>query len=85
VATRVGGTAEALTDGATGLLVPPDDALALAAALGRLLDDPAMAAALGRAARVTIEQRFSLAAMVAATERLYIELLRQGGTGKQAA
>ena len=85
VATRVGGTAEALTDGATGLLVPPDDARALAAALGRLLDDPAMAAALGRAARVTIEQRFSLAAMVAATERLYIELLRQGGTGKQAA
>ena len=85
VATRVGGTAEALTDGATGLLVPPDDALALAAALGRLLDDPVMAAGLGRAARVTIEQRFSLAAMVAATERLYIDLLRQGGTGKQAA
>jgi glycosyltransferase involved in cell wall biosynthesis len=85
VATRVGGTPEALTDGATGLLVPPDDAMALAKALGRLLDDPAMAAGLGRAARVTIEQRFSLAAMVGATERLYIDLLRQRGTGKQAA
>jgi glycosyltransferase involved in cell wall biosynthesis len=75
VATRVGGTPEALTDGESGLLVPPDDVTALAAALRRLLDEPAAAAAYGRAARRAIEQRFSLRTMVAATERLYIDLL----------
>jgi glycosyltransferase involved in cell wall biosynthesis len=75
VATHVGGTPEALTDGESGLLVPPDDVTALAAALRRLLDEPATATAYGRAARRVIEQRFSLRTMVAATERLYIDLL----------
>jgi L-malate glycosyltransferase len=85
VATRVGGTPEALTDGETGLLVPPDDNAALAHAIGRLLDDPAMAASLGRAARRTIEQRFSLSALVAATAQLYLDLLQQRGAPRQAA
>jgi glycosyltransferase involved in cell wall biosynthesis len=85
VATRVGGTPEAMTDGETGLLVPPDDEAALAAAIGRLLDEPGTAAAFGRAARRTIAQRFSLPAMVGATEQLYVDLLRQRSGGKQAA
>jgi glycosyltransferase involved in cell wall biosynthesis len=41
---------EVLQDGATALLVPPDDPEALAAALRRLADDPTLAARLGRAA-----------------------------------
>ena len=39
VATRVGGTPEALVDEQTGLLVPPGDSQSLAAAISRLLDD----------------------------------------------
>jgi glycosyltransferase involved in cell wall biosynthesis len=51
VATRVGAIGEVLEDGVSGLLVPPGDALAMAAAIRRLADDPAFAARLGRAAR----------------------------------
>jgi glycosyltransferase involved in cell wall biosynthesis len=75
VATRVGGTPEALTDGATGLLVSPGDAGAIARAVSRLLDDRDLAARLGRAARVRIAEQFSVARMVSATEALYAELL----------
>jgi glycosyltransferase involved in cell wall biosynthesis len=75
VATRVGGTPEALTDGATGLLVQPGDAGAIATAVSRLLDDRALACRLGRAARERIAERFSVERMVSATEDLYAELL----------
>jgi len=75
VATRVGGTAEALTHGETGLLVPPADPSALAASIARLLEDGGMAARLGRAARQTIEDRFSVDRMVRTTEDLYLDLL----------
>lgn len=51
VATRVGGLPEIVVDGQTGILVEPDDAKGLARALIELLDDPARAAELGRAAR----------------------------------
>jgi glycosyltransferase involved in cell wall biosynthesis len=77
VATRVGGTPEALIDGETGLLVPPDDVRSLAAAVVRLLEAPDLAARLGRAARQLIADRFSIARMATDTERLYRELLSQ--------
>ena len=48
VATRTGGIVEVLTDGEQGLLVSPGDIEAIAAAMGRLLDDPALRAELGR-------------------------------------
>jgi glycosyltransferase involved in cell wall biosynthesis len=85
VATRVGGTPEAVTDGATGLLVPPGDAAAMAAAIGRLLLEPGIAAALGRAGRLAVASRFSLGRMVEATERLYVELVGQRCASKHAA
>jgi glycosyltransferase involved in cell wall biosynthesis len=85
VATRVGGTPEAMTDGESGLLVPPGDVRALTTRVGQLLDDRQMAAALGRAARGVIEERFSLPRMVAATEHLYEELLRERSAGSHAA
>jgi glycosyltransferase involved in cell wall biosynthesis len=75
VATRVGGTPEALIDGRTGLLVPPGDAPSLAAAIARLLDDRAFGAHLGQSARRFIHQHFSVERMVRATEQLYAELL----------
>ncbi len=75
VATRVGGTPEAISDGVTGLLVEPRDAAALAASIARLLDDPALARRLGRAARQHIENRYSVDQMVRATGQLYLDLL----------
>lgn len=75
VATRVGGTPEAVDDGVSGILVPPADPAALAAAIRRLLDDRDLAARLGRAARERVRERFSMERMVASTQRLYVDLL----------
>ena len=80
VATRVGGTPEAIANGRTGLLVPAGDPKALSEAIARLLQEPALAAALGCAARRAAESNFSLSRMVAATEQLYRDLLAQKGT-----
>jgi glycosyltransferase involved in cell wall biosynthesis len=75
VATRVGGTPEALHDGDTGLLVPPGDAGAIARAVSYLLDHPDLGRRLGHAARALIIQRFSVDLMVRSTENLYADLL----------
>jgi len=61
VATPVGGTPELVTDGETGLLVPPRDPEALAEALRRVLDEPDLARRLGEAARARVAERFSAA------------------------
>jgi glycosyltransferase involved in cell wall biosynthesis len=60
VATRGGGVTEIIRDGETGLLVPPGDASALAAALGTILSDPALAQRLGQSGRDDVSDRFSL-------------------------
>ena len=60
VATRVGGLQEIISDGETGLLVPPEDPQALAEAIIRLLSDPLAAAALGRAGQADARARFSM-------------------------
>ena len=51
VATRVGAVPELVEDGRTGILVPPRDPPALAAAIRRLLETPELATTLGRAGR----------------------------------
>ncbi|MFL1463415.1 glycosyltransferase family 4 protein [Roseococcus sp. DSY-14] len=66
VAAAVGGVPEVLRDGETGLLVPPDDADALRAALRSLLEDPARRGRLGAAARRDVEARFLAPAMAGA-------------------
>lgn len=58
VATTVGGTAEVVDHGRTGLLVPPADSEALADALTRLLDDEALRDKMGVQARALAEARF---------------------------
>lgn len=58
VAARASSLPEIVVDGETGLLVPPGDAPALAAAIARLLDDPELARRLGAAGRVRIRARF---------------------------
>ncbi|MCK4414615.1 MAG: glycosyltransferase family 4 protein [Candidatus Eisenbacteria sp.] len=60
VATDVSGIAEAVIDGQTGLLVRPRDTPALAAAMRRLLADPALAADLSAGGRRLAEHRFNL-------------------------
>ena len=59
VGTTVGGIPEIIRDGTTGILVPPRDAGALAAAIESLLSDPTRRSALGAAARVAVQRRFS--------------------------
>jgi glycosyltransferase involved in cell wall biosynthesis len=64
-AADAGGTGELLgTDGSAGVLVPPDDPDAMAAAVASLLSDPARRTALGRAARRRIETEFPLDLMI---------------------
>ena len=76
VATAISGTDEAVIDGVTGLLVPPADAGALAAALNRLLSDRELAARLAAAGRAAVNEKFSSDVMVRNTAQLYEELLQ---------
>jgi glycosyltransferase involved in cell wall biosynthesis len=71
VATGVGGNVRLIEDGVNGLLVPPGDAIRLAAAVGRLLSDPALATRLGAAARRRVEECYSRPAMVRRFEAFY--------------
>jgi glycosyltransferase involved in cell wall biosynthesis len=70
VATRVGSLPEVVTPD-TGLLVRPDDVDELAVALGRLADDPALRAELGRAGALRAMRVFGLERMVQRTVELY--------------
>jgi glycosyltransferase involved in cell wall biosynthesis len=79
VATAVGGNPEIVDHGVTGLLVPALAPAELAAAIARLLDDPALAADLGRAGRRRIERDFGCARMVDETRDLYRRLLVREG------
>ena len=71
VATDVGGNADLVADGLSGSIVPPGDVEALAAALLQWAADPARRREAGRRGRATVEQRFSLPAMVDAYRRVY--------------
>lgn len=71
VAVAQGAAPEVIENGRNGFLVDAPDPGAIAAAVSRLLDDSALSAKLGIAARETIEQRFSVDHMVQATIELY--------------
>jgi glycosyltransferase involved in cell wall biosynthesis len=81
VATRVGGTVEAVVDGVTGLLVPPRMPSALAEAALRLATDADERMRMGIAARARVEERFSLDACVSAYSALYAQILADGKAG----
>jgi len=74
VASAVGGIPDAIDQGESGLLVPPGDVAALAAALRRFAEDPALADRLGRNARVKYDAAFTLTGMVARHQALYDEV-----------
>ncbi|HUQ77855.1 MAG TPA: glycosyltransferase [Patescibacteria group bacterium] len=71
VASDVGGIPEMVEDGVTGLLVEHDNPVALAAAVVRLLKDPAYAASIGRAGHDLVHERFCVELMVKAIEQIY--------------
>jgi glycosyltransferase involved in cell wall biosynthesis len=75
IASRVGGIPDIVEDGVSGLLVPPGDADALAAALRRLRDDPALARRLGEAGRRRLREQFSWPAIVQRWLDLYTGLV----------
>ena len=79
VASSVGGVPEAVEDGDTGLLVPPRDPVRLAAALERLLVDPALRRRLGANGRDRVREHFGLEAFQQAHVDVYRrELVRRG-------
>ena len=79
VASSVGGVPELVVEGETGLLVPPGDPHALAAAMERLLDDPALRRRLGAAGRTRVSEHFDLAVARRAHLDLYRALLADAG------
>jgi glycosyltransferase involved in cell wall biosynthesis len=74
IATRVGGIPEIVQEGETGLLVEPDDAPGLAAAIGRLAGDPALRHRFGEAARRRVADGFTVQSMARAFEAAYASL-----------
>jgi len=86
VATTGGALPEVVgTDGVTGLLVPPDDAGALAGAIGRLLDDESLRRRLGSAGRERVLGRFTWQVTAAGTAAEYRALLADVAPGREAA
>jgi glycosyltransferase involved in cell wall biosynthesis len=75
VATEVGGNAEAVKDGVSGFLVPPEDPAALSAAIIRLLSDPSQAKVMGMAGKVLAAEQFTTEAMMARITAAYSNLL----------
>jgi glycosyltransferase involved in cell wall biosynthesis len=78
VASAVGGLREIVVQGETGVLVPPGDPAALAAALRELIADPARRARMGQAARRRARENYSAAAVVPRIEAVYRDVLRPG-------
>ena len=79
ITTDVPGCREVVTHEVDGLLVPVKDAGALAVAMRRLVEDPALCVRLGAAARAKALALFDERIVVANTLAVYAELLPQGG------
>ena len=78
VATSVGGNPEAVLDGVTGRIVPPQNPTAMAAAIEELLGDEELRCRMGQAGRERVVARFDVRSSVAALMDAYDELLVSG-------
>lgn len=76
IATDVGGNADLVGHGQTGLIIPPDDLNALTDALEQMTEAPDVAAAMGRRGRDLAQARFSLQSMVTRYHDLYTRHLQ---------
>ena len=82
IVSRVGGNTELVTEGMTGLLVPPEDSPALSAALLTLLRDPSLARQMAQRGHEFALRNFSFDRLLAEVDALYTELLSlRGGNG----
>jgi glycosyltransferase involved in cell wall biosynthesis len=75
IATAVGGLPTLIEHDASGILIPPANAVALADAIGRIIDAPELRTRLGESGRKRVEAEFSLAALVPKWENLYAEMM----------
>jgi glycosyltransferase involved in cell wall biosynthesis len=75
VATAVGGVPDLITDGERGILVPPDDAQALAGAIAQVLGNPAQAERLAAAARAHALANYRAERLAGDLAKLYTDLL----------
>lgn len=76
VATRVSGTPEVVEEGITGRLVEPRDAAGLLSAITGLVADAGLRRRMGDAGRRRVEREFSAESMLASTEEVYRDLVR---------
>ena len=76
IASNTGGNPELVLDGSSGLLVRPGDPADLARAMAHLMDNSAVAAALGARAAQRARTEFSLSSMLAGIEALYVSTLK---------
>ena len=83
IASNVGGNAEIIEDGVTGLLVPPQDSEALAAAVLRLLRNPDLARRLAKDGHEYVRQNYSFERLIEQVDNLYTELLQRRKARKQ--
>jgi glycosyltransferase involved in cell wall biosynthesis len=75
IATDVVGNRDALIQGQSGLLIPPNDVEALVAATAKLLAQPTFAESLGRGARTRLLTHFTLQQTLQRTSQLYLDLV----------
>ena len=75
VASDVGSVSDAITDGATGLLVPPGDVAAVRSAVNRILEDPELRRAVTESAFDRAQQRFTAATMASLYDSLWTAVL----------
>jgi len=74
VASQVGGMLDYLVHEENALFAPPEHPEALAGCIGRLIDDPALRARLGRAGRATVERSFDEGVVFGQTAELFLTL-----------
>jgi glycosyltransferase involved in cell wall biosynthesis len=75
IGTELEGNPELVVHGRTGLLVPPRDPAALAAAMQRMIDEPQLRRETAQAGRRLVQAKFSTRAKLDATDALYRRLL----------
>lgn len=84
VATDVGGNAEAVQDGVTGRIVPPEDVNALVVSLRELLADPERAKVMGLKGRERVAERFTTDAMMRQLTAAYQSVLAHTSSGRSS-
>ncbi len=85
VATRVGGLPDLISEGETGLLVPPQAPDRLATAVQGLLQDPEAACRIGQTAREMVRERFTVQRLISDMDHLYYSLLAHTGPANSCA